>query len=133
MPVSSVRRSTAKLPSNADEPFPPAITDPLSAVVFASKLPPIVIGQITRPPASCTSHGFEATPGGAARTSVTIVDFIERSSTASFEKIANDPRGDFPMSLNANHPRPRGDLADASMRHNHEWSRQPTFSVRLIS
>ena len=30
------------------EPLALAVTDPLSAVVFASKLPPIVIGQITR-------------------------------------------------------------------------------------
>src|SRR6476660_7575893 len=48
MPVSSVRRSTANVPSNADEPLAPGVTDPLSAVDFAAKLPPTVIGQTTR-------------------------------------------------------------------------------------
>ena len=41
-------KSTATLPSSARESLALAVTAPLMAVVFASKLPPIVIGQITR-------------------------------------------------------------------------------------
>ena len=75
IPVSSVRRSTARLPSNAREPLALAVTDPLSAVVFASKLPPIVIGQITRTSPGPTRHVSAATTVAPARTRPTSVDF----------------------------------------------------------
>src|SRR5262245_18870762 len=78
MPLSSVRRSTARLPSNADEVLALAVTDPLSAVVFTSKVPPTVIGQVTRTALCSTRHSAGAASVAPVTASATSVDFIER-------------------------------------------------------
>src|SRR5437867_404788 len=91
MPVSSVRRSTARVPSNAGEPLALGVTDPLSAVVFASKLPPTVIGQITCTSPCPTLHVFAATTVAPARANTASVDFIGRSSTL-IRHIRQQPR-----------------------------------------
>src|SRR5438270_470944 len=76
MPVSSVRRSTAKVPSSAGEPPAPAATDPLSAFVFASKLPPIVIGQTTRTSLWPARHVLAAAIVAEVTNSMRSADFI---------------------------------------------------------
>src|SRR6185295_2096331 len=82
MPVSSVRRSTARLPSSAAEPLPRAGTAPLTAVVLASKVAPIVIGQITRTSPGPTRHVPAAATVAPTRLSKSRVDFITGSSPA---------------------------------------------------
>src|SRR5262249_7841500 len=74
--VSSARRSTAKLPSSAVDPAAPAVTDPLSAVVLASKLPPTVIGQITRTSPCCTRHVSGETAPARATSAAGTVGFL---------------------------------------------------------
>jgi hypothetical protein len=76
-----------RLPSNARDPRALAVTAPVSAVVFASKLPPIVMGQVTRTSPRPTRHVFGVATVAPTRTRPTIIHFMRGPSTAQVEKI----------------------------------------------
>src|SRR5262249_37294750 len=74
MPVSIFIRSTAKDAFTA--PLPSGVTLPVSAVVFASKLPPIVSGQFTVTCAvvTCNASSARAAVGNSAAATSTAVN-----------------------------------------------------------
>src|SRR2546426_3095234 len=93
MPVSIVRRSTVSTPSNAGGCAALVVSDPLNAVVFASKLPPIVIGHLMRTSACPARHVLAAEATAPARSTTSEIPI------PNFQLPRRMLRDDFPWEL----------------------------------